>query len=390
MILTIMSFLFILFLSQIAVLDAFSNSPYFSELEFIDNTPMINMATKNKIKNGERYTDITSVNVFSDGKTLNATLWLLSFKEKPSLKEVDYGMLIDADLNHKTGYGGIDYKVEIQWNNETKNWGKLVERWSHSGSSRTIENITNYTNFYERGGQYVTVSLDLKKISYPQKYKVLFYADFRKNDDILISDFLSSSIILPPVDYDISTNPISIELSRGISGNIEIKANSTEQIPLFINFIIENKPKETFFDLQFNNLTLPYYGIGTTQLTVTPTKDALLGRHTFFIIARSVPLESSSIFQENSYNGALGKNEEDASKITEFYNSIPPTNQIEMTPVSVVINKEHDFFDNIKLSWEKVGDFAQFIYGIIAGLSPFIYQQIRKFTNHNTNNTNKN
>ena len=31
-------------------------------------------------------------------------------------------------------------------------------------------------------------------------------------------------------------------------------------------------------------------------------------------------------------------------------------------------------FDNIKKSWEKIGDFTQFIYGIFAGISSWIYK----------------
>ena len=51
----------------------------------------------------QKYTDITSVDYFSDGKTLNATLWLLfPFKEVPPMHEVDYGMFIDTNFNSKT------------------------------------------------------------------------------------------------------------------------------------------------------------------------------------------------------------------------------------------------------------------------------------------------
>ena len=111
-----------------------AHSPSFLEQEIDDNTSdWIDMSTNQiykKVK--EKYTDITSVDYYSDGKTLNATLWLLfPFKEKPPIKELDYGMFIDADFNSKTGYGGMDYKVELQWKNNS--WNKVIETWSRNG-----------------------------------------------------------------------------------------------------------------------------------------------------------------------------------------------------------------------------------------------------------------
>jgi len=65
--------------------------------------------------------DITSVNYFRDGNVLNTTLWLSKpFSEHPKqFKEVDYGMFIDSDFNSRTGFGGIDYKVQVGWKNDT-------------------------------------------------------------------------------------------------------------------------------------------------------------------------------------------------------------------------------------------------------------------------------
>jgi hypothetical protein len=75
----------------------------------------------------------------------------------------------------------------------------------------------------------------------------------------------------------------------------------------------------------------------------------------------------------------------------EGIHPVEPENIIKRSAVLLNMKPEPDFFDKIQMSWGKIGDFAQFIYGIIAGLSPFIYQQIRKFTNHdNTTNNDSN
>ena len=353
--------------------NSYADSPSFLEQEIGDNISdwidMSNNQIQKKVR--EKYTDITSIDYFSDGKTLKATLWLLfPFKEEPPRKEVDYGMFIDADFNSKTGYGGMDYKVELQWKNESKSWDKVIETWSRNGKERTIAIYPNMTNFFEKEKNYVTVSVDLKKILYPQKYKVLFYADFRRDDGVLISDF-TRWVAIPPLELDISTIPKSIELFQGISDNIQVQINSTEGYAPKINLTLENKPRETFFDYDSEEIILPSYGMATIPIKVTPTKDAILGLHTFYVTVKS------------------NFPPEEIIKIQGIH-SVPPENIIKRSAVLLTIKPEPDFFDKIQMSWGKIGDFAQFIYGIIAGLSPFIYQQIRKFTNHNSTNTNKN
>ncbi len=62
------------------------------------------------------YTDILAVDYISNGKTLNATFWLISGFDNSSdsiynqpFRKITYGMLIDVDSNTKTGYNGADY-----------------------------------------------------------------------------------------------------------------------------------------------------------------------------------------------------------------------------------------------------------------------------------------
>jgi len=320
----------------------------------------------------QKYTDITSIDYYSDGRFLNATLWLLfPFNQEPTMREVDYGMLIDADFNSKTGYGGVDYKVELQWRKETSSWNKVIETWSRNGNVRTIATYPNQTNFFEPGKEFVTISVDLQKLLFPQKYKVLFYADFRRNDDVLLSDF-TRWIAVPPLELDISTIPKSIEIYQGISDNIQVQINSTEGYAPKINLKLENKPKETFFDYDSDEIILPSYGMATIPIKIGPTKDEILGPHTFYITAKS-NFPSDEIIKVQGTHGTY---------------PVYPENVIKRSAVLLTVKPEPDFFDKIQMAWGKIGDFAQFIYGIIAGLSPFIFQQIRKFINNNNNNIN--
>jgi hypothetical protein len=110
-------------------------SPQFPEQEIIDDTSdWIELDSRKSISAGDRFTDIISIDYFSDGKFFNSTIWLLfPFKESPNRENVDYGMYIDSDFDTTTGFGGIDYKIEIQWNNDTQKWNKVIESWSPYG-----------------------------------------------------------------------------------------------------------------------------------------------------------------------------------------------------------------------------------------------------------------
>src|SRR5215208_6635811 len=84
--------------------DAALVSPTLRMQEIIDrHTDWIDLKTSNLTDRGDRSTDILSVDFFSDGKTLNATLWTsfpfnANHSSSPN-EEVNYGMFIDADFD---------------------------------------------------------------------------------------------------------------------------------------------------------------------------------------------------------------------------------------------------------------------------------------------------
>ena len=128
------------------------SSPIFPNHEILDpKVDWIDLKTRNFTRGGDCSTDIESVDYYSNGNTLNATLWLyFPFKVQPrsSDENVNYGMYIDSDFDETTGFGGIDYKVEIGWNNQSKQWTKVLEKWSHFGESVVLSNQSiPYTSF---------------------------------------------------------------------------------------------------------------------------------------------------------------------------------------------------------------------------------------------------
>ena len=89
---------------------------------------------KDKLDNSS---DIQKVTYFSDGRTLNVTLWLGdTMPENPTREGANnlvYGILIDVDNNPTTGKFGVDYQKEIQWSNTTQQWNNFIAEYSSPG-----------------------------------------------------------------------------------------------------------------------------------------------------------------------------------------------------------------------------------------------------------------
>jgi hypothetical protein len=346
----------------------FAQSPQFLEQEiFDDRNDWVNMKTMESNNTEFGVPDITSVDYFSDGKFLNATLWLFDrFKEQPtSFKEVDYGMFIDSDFNSKTGFGGIDYKIEVGWDNGTNSWSKRIEKWGHLDTyQKTIENITNHTGFFEKDRNYVTLSVNLDKILNPNKYKVIFYADSRKANGDLIIDY-TRYVAIPPIVLTSYTVPSSVELTQGETKNIVIRLNSTlGYVPLVdVKADISDKNIIPAFEFsnsnEISNFTVPSDGKGIIRLKIAAERDAPLGPSILLISANSnfPPEELLKIGNAKS---------------------VPSNNINSKSTVSLLINKEPDDIEKFSNLWGKIGDFTSFVYGILAGVSPFLYTLIRK------------
>lgn len=192
------------------------DSPSFNMLELEDSfNDAIELSSRESVSryDGDIFktflpTDISSVNYFSEGDFLTSILWTYSsVNEKPLHDTVNYGMYIDADFDTTTGFGGIDYKMEISWQNSSKKWFKTLEKWSTGGDPLVIskEPIT-FEGFSGTGKGFVVLETNLEEILSPQKYNVLFYAEYKITEkDSLITDF-TSWITVPSQDISPSLN----------------------------------------------------------------------------------------------------------------------------------------------------------------------------------------
>lgn len=363
------------------------SSPQFSQQEILDrHLDWVNMNTRNYTQDGERSTDIWAVDYFSDGKALNATLWLYyPFKIEPDPKysQVNYGMLIDSDFDNRTGYDGIDYQLEVGWNNQSKIWDKKLTEWSPTKEERTIFTIHNYTGFFEKkpnsedARRYVLLSLPLNSIQFPKKYKVTFYAESVRNG-ISITDF-TRWVAIPPLQISLITSPPTLVLRPGENKTIDLEVNATAgyQPIVLLSSSSDHSSNKIESGIKFNRLQIPSYGVATTPMFIAAAGDAPVRPYNVIIEANS-SFPSQEVIKVNS-NGSSSSSHSlvpESEKLSR--------NTYTQTIMAVTVEPPPSFVDQFSDLWNKVGSPITFFYGIAAGISPLIIMKFRKRQKENS------
>jgi len=302
---------------------------------------------------------------------LDAIIWLNgAINSRPTEYAIlNYGMYIDSDFDKSTGwYGGIDYKLEIGWNNTLKTWTKTLEKWSFQGDIKTIikDDNYNYTKSFEKEKKFAELTLDLKLLDYPSKYKVTFYAETAKKSKkkSLITD-LTKWVAIPPLQLTIATSPSVIELQKDKERNIEIKINSSNGYEPQVDLSAKSQTNniETFL-YQNKTLHMPTYGMASTPLMIKALPNSTSGPYTLIIFANST-------FPPEQLLGDIDKNNSS--------NFIQNTSQnvLAQSTIIVTIVDPPTWDENLKHFWDNIGGPTSFLYGILAGLTPWIYNSIK-------------
>ena len=280
-----------------------TNSPQFERQEVRDdNSDWVNMLTGENLGNndskGPPYTDINSINYFSDGNTLSATFWVSSISDLTTgndisnTKQIYYGMLIDSDFNNDTGYQGIDYQVEIKWNDTSKKWNRSFNEFSANGHTRNITTvIDNHVNFLSKKGGSVILDADLKPMLFPDKYRLFFYAYSLSNGNYLLDAV--RWVYVPPPEFTVSTKPEILVMVPGEKKNVDVLINSTTGFQPVVRLDVDNIPKGINLTTGDTIIPVPPYGFATTTLTLNAEQTALPGSRTFFILANISFLNST-------------------------------------------------------------------------------------------------
>jgi hypothetical protein len=233
---------------------------------------------------------LDSVSYVSDGKTLNATLWLNKpFEEKPpSGIKPSYGILIDADSNPSTGWAGVDYMFQIIWNPRINNWTYEIEEWGSHAQARIFVQKDSYTGFFGKGGggigqnisdynvKYVHLSLNLDDIGPINQANVIFFVGYdfvMDGHPISIADF-SGWVPIPPPRFVILPLPSFISIRPYENKTVLLQVQSNTSLPSKVTLNAEQigDIKVNFFK-NSKEIYVPPNGIGRSELWIYNLKN---------------------------------------------------------------------------------------------------------------------
>ena len=342
-------------------------SPIFprNELQDKGNDTIIIKSLNGQSKNVTPYypsDNITSVTYSSNGTILNATLWLKdNFTKNPIEHIPHYSLYVDIDSNNNSGYSGVDYIVELSWDNETKTWTRQVSEISSSFQYKILSKEENYIDIPEDNSSYVNLYFDLSKAESPSRYIILFVLE----DTITLSnstvyetrDFTNWIEIPTPVSEIIpSLSPLNLQ--QGEKKVIEVKITSSTKLPLIVNLNTEQNENITSW-FNPNEVVIPPKGWTITYLNVDAADNASSLSYTITL--------SGSFIYDNMIFGISS---------TPITVDVPLTVNIKepMTPLEQFAGVWNAFGPSLKDSYALI---SALIVGII-GLSAWINKKIKK------------
>jgi hypothetical protein len=297
---------------------AFGYSPSFVNQVVMNNYTSVIDAHDNPTKDDK--ITILSANYESDGRYLNATIWLAAPLYKKYLPTTaTYGILIDADNNNATGMQGADYGIKIQWNNQSKTWERIIELYETPNpkvglsEKRTLE-VEPDTKFYEDNKRYVSIDLDLGTVDFPAQYRAIFFAE----DHIkpLKLDFTNWVNIPPPqLNMSVLQNPIS--LSAGDQKTLELQLKSNPGIEPQVHLSSSSKRNGITLSFEPNILTMPSFGMATIQIKVQVPNNITAGQQI------TLPILATLNVPPKSFIDPSVSSTNRVSNIDQFH--IPPT-----------------------------------------------------------------
>jgi hypothetical protein len=366
-----MIILVLVFLVSQLVCSALAASPVFTRHYMKDGLfDWLDVNRRTKTVQGEPATDLVGVSYFSNGQTLNSTVWVLApFIRQPSQYDaLNYGVMVDSDYDKTTGVGGVDYQLEVSWKNKTKTWDKALTEWSTSGRSKLLVENRNYTGFYQNGSYYVSLPLDLSTILFPNKYRIAFYAESQKGGR-LTTDF-SNWINIPPANLAITTSPNPIVLRQGEQKMVEVRLNTTQGFEPLVHLSINNVPGL--------NMTFKYTAVQVTSQGFTSVPLKIIASNTVSPSPYTLLLSTNSSFPTAEFIGASVPNSGLPGKSLPDYLTPKEENSASRTVLVVTIQDALSNIDRISDFWNKLGSPISFVYGIAAGLSPSIFSIVKR------------
>lgn len=346
-----------------------------------------------------RFPDIAAVSYFSNGKVLNATLWLYNSSSEPPLnlnatswlsppiKDVPwYRMFYGMSIGIKSAYDteGSDYQVRYLWNIYDKNWIRILEEMSPINERKPLDQKHNFTGFSVREKGYVDLSLDLGSVTYPNQYSVLFYTGyvFIKDGRLCGLSDISNRVYIPPPEFTVLASPNPVELRVGEEETIELQVKSKTNLKSYA-FLSTSQIGGIEANFSSNGAYVPPDSSATLPLKVKASENEKAYKytlpHSFAIpIFANLSIPTESKVRGISISDDVMKNPISAN-ITESSN-------LTITVLPALTIPEH--LNNIYNSWLlPISGIWTFLAGVAAVIAPVL---IRRYKRKRTKSKNKN
>jgi hypothetical protein len=326
-------------------------------------------------------TDIQKITYLSDGKNLNASLWLGgNFAEDAGSKGAAaavYGMLLDVDSNPNTGFQGVDYQLEVQWMNSSKTWNMFLGEYPSVDNPsvknpadylKILNSKENYTGFFVDNKPYVTLSLPLNDVAFPNKFKAMYYAIVIYDYSNMVVD-LGSWIDIPPLKLAISTLPNPVVIRQGDQKNVAVQLKSDDG---FISDVAGFLPIENYSKIDIQPKDMEETAGGEQPQTSTDPRtfimkvanDAEIGEYT---IPMLVNISTASVFPSEFL------------RLSNFTFSVPTKgNVLRVANFTLSVTEPITIQDQTKEFWAAYGGIITLIEaGFGGGLASYVLDRAK-------------
>jgi hypothetical protein len=391
---------------------AFASSPSFARQEIIDGSldleafglidkssslsNLSSLVSANCTRVGHNITlpEIETVSYLSNGKYLNATIWLsgLIEKEPPISRIPIYRMGIGNIPTHGTTLK-VDYFVSVHWDPFKQTWVKTIEESPSSMDRRVIEEERNYTHLFDdeknvpfmssnQSKSRISLTLDLDTVGSPKQYFLTFglYDSILKKGIGLcgVGDFVDTIAYIPPAEFKISISQNPLILRPGDEKTIQLEINpSTIVRPNVTLYSDQNEALEVEFIP--NKTYVPAGGVATSLVNVKASDKAAECLRNVKASDKeaecpyTLPIYANISFPKIDF---LDVGLDNSATITDkISTSIIPTPSYFTVIVKPPLNWEEKF----KGFWETYGEVISLIGGgFAAGFTALVFDRVRR------------
>jgi hypothetical protein len=292
--------LLLVYTSQVNNISALS--PSFFRIVIPDQSPSGNMDTEPFLKDkfGSLLPiDILSTSFFSDGRTLNGTIWL-----RNPINDIKHSDYVNSNLTFVMRIRG---EVFPSWVYQVIIYPEIDGTWTQvlneyepyttdeqQQVTKPLKIDYNHTGFFHHGERYIDLSLDLREIGLPDRYRVGFATGANK-DGFVLEDWVYVQNVPPRVNIINFNWPENFVVKAGEDLRQKISVNSTELLAKqTIRPEDENKTDGIQVSFIPNVFKIPMDGITNVDLLVT-TSEAVAVRN------YSLPIRVNTFSEEGTY-----------------------------------------------------------------------------------------